>query len=309
MLTLDRELLERFEAGLDPQDLGASAVPAALLGYGEISAIFQIGQDRDTAYKRMPLFSGRPAAEAYEAMYHEYCGLLAEAGLNLPATGTVVVEVPGRPVTLYIAQRLLPQDRFAHRLIQARPPEEVRRLAGLILAEVGKVWRFCAARAPRLEIAIDGQLSNWVLAGEGGPEQGLLFVDTSTPFIRKNGVHQLDPDLILKAAPGLLRGLLKRLFAAEVLDRYYDPHKNMTDLAANLHKEQRPDLVPLFLEVINRDLPPGIEPLTAKNVEDYYRQDKLIWTLFLGTRRMDRWVRTKVLGRRYEFILPGRIKR
>ncbi len=68
----DKELLHRFEQGLDPQRIEKSAIPAQLIGYGEISSIFKIGDNNDTAYKRMPLFSDRSSAEKYERQYHEY---------------------------------------------------------------------------------------------------------------------------------------------------------------------------------------------------------------------------------------------
>ena len=55
-MNIDVDLLQRFEAGIDPQHLERSDVPATLIGYGEISAIFRLG-DAPVAYKRMPLFS------------------------------------------------------------------------------------------------------------------------------------------------------------------------------------------------------------------------------------------------------------
>ena len=50
-MELDRDLLERFEAGLNPQQVEQSSVPAAIIGYGEISAIFRIAGDTTVAYK------------------------------------------------------------------------------------------------------------------------------------------------------------------------------------------------------------------------------------------------------------------
>lgn len=106
-----------------------------------------------------------------------------------------------------------------------------------------------------------------------------------------------------------LRWLIKKLFADEVLDRYYDPRKNMIDLTANLYKEQKQELIPMFVEVINRKLPTDVPPLTLKGIKSYYREDKFIWWLFLGSRRIDCWMTTKLFRQRYEFILPGKIKR
>ena len=81
------------------------------------------------------------------------------------------------------------------------------------------------------------------------------------------------------------------------------------DLAANLYKEQQPALIPLTVKIINTIVSDNMKALTEAEVAQYYRQDKLIWTLFLAFRRLDRWVTTKLFRRRYEFILPGKIVR
>ena len=299
-------LLETFEAGLNPQDLTRSAVPATLLGYGEISAIFQIGDDTSIAYKRMPLFSDRASAERYAESYREYCGLLTEAGLTLPKSDTYIVELPDRRTTMYIAQAQLPQERFGHKLILDSSLREIQSLTERIVGNINKVWRYNSDAGSSRELAVDGQLSNWVLSKEDGE---LYYVDTSTPLYRKNGVEQLDPELLLQSAPGFLRWIIRLLFLDDVMNRYYDPKKVFTDLAANLYKEQRPDLVESTVEIINRNLPADVGPLTVKEIEAYYREDKMIWTLFLAFRRIDRLLTTKLLRKRYEFILPGNIKR
>jgi hypothetical protein len=52
-----------------------------------------------------------------------------------------------------------------------------------------------------------------------------------------------------------------------------------------------------------------IQPIDQKEVESYYREDALIWTLYLSFRRIDRFLRTKILRREYPYILPGKIQR
>ena len=302
--SVDIELLARFEAGIDPRDIESSSIPASLLGYGEISAVFKI-QGLPLAFKRLPVFSDRAQAEDYAEKYLEYCGLLREAGLDLPESEPVIVQAPGRPPTLYIAQQLQPSERFGHRLLETLTQEEAGRLFNEIAANIAKVWEFNDSR-PEFELAVDGQLSNWVRPVAGG---GLKFVDTSTPLFRKSGVEQLDPGLLLKAAPWFLRWLFNLFFVDDVINRYYDPRQVLIDLAANLFKEQRPDLIPLALEAAKKVLPPELEGITKEDIEKYYRQDKFIWTLFLSVRRLDRWLSAKVFRRRYEFILPGPINR
>jgi hypothetical protein len=98
------------------------------------------------------------------------------------------------------------------------------------------------------------------------------------------------------------------------VNRYYDFRRVAIDLVANFQKEQRGDLIPGVLEVVNGFLGNeaaalDIQPIDQKEVESYYREDALIWTLYLSFRRIDRFLKTKILRRDYPYILPGKIKR
>jgi hypothetical protein len=52
-----------------------------------------------------------------------------------------------------------------------------------------------------------------------------------------------------------------------------------------------------------------VEPIGESEVRSYYREDALIWRLYLGMRRVDRTLRTRILGKEYPYILPGKITR
>lgn len=303
-MKMDHNLMHRFEASLDPQNLAGSPIPAKILGYGEISTIFQIGDDNSVAYKRMPLFKEPAAAARYEQKYHEYCQLLKEAGLHLPEDDTLISNASGRVIALYIAQQQFPAERFVHRLLHQLDREAFKKLVERVLLEIEKVWNFNKNRMPEMELSLDGQLSNWAEL-----ESKLFFVDTSTPLYRKHGVEQMDPEPLLKSAPGFLRWILRLFFLDDVMNRYYQRRLVFLDLAANLFKEGRPELIPAAIEITNQHLTAAEAPLTTEEVTKYYRQDKLIWTLFLAFRRVDRWLRTRIFRQRYEFILPGTIKR
>jgi hypothetical protein len=307
MINIDSDLLKKFEAGLDPQNLKDSSVPALILGFGEISTVFQIGGCADIAYKRMPLFKGIASAESYSEQFLEYCNLLAESGLKLPESGTEIIALPGRPVVLYIAQEILPPERFAHKLIHVLNPDETGKMMERILSRIELVWNFNRDKKPLLELALDGQLSNWVVPENR--QEGLYFVDTSTPLYRKNGFEQLDPELLLQSAPGFLRWMLRLFFLDDVMNRYYDKRQVCIDLAANLFKEQKPEMVPFAVEIMNRMFFGKEKPLSTGEIEKYYRTDRMIWALFLAFRRIDLFIKTKILMKRYEFILPGKIKR
>jgi hypothetical protein len=306
---IDHQALRKFEERLQPWRLGGDAgdgheAGARVIGYGEISTVFSIGDDTSKAFKRMPLFSAVEQARAYAERYRRYTDLLREAGLDLPEDETAVIDVPGRPVVLYIAQRRLAPDRFCHALIHHLDAAACRTLFEAVADRIARVWSFNEKHRPAVELAIDGQISNWVLLEDGR----LYFVDTSTPIFRENGVEQLNPELFLASAPGFLRWLLRLAFLDEVMIRYYDAHRVFLDLVANLFKEGRKELVSVALPIVNGHLPSNAH-ITAEEVRKYYSGDKLIWSVFLSFRKLDRWVKTRISGARYEFVLPGKIKR
>ena len=301
---IDQNLLQQFERQLDPVHPERSVIPAKVLGYGEISSIFKIEGLGDIAFKRLPIFENRQAAADYLENYKEYCALLSEAGIRLPEDEGIIVQAPKRPTALYIAQKLLPPDSFIHKQLHTLPDDQIHTLLQKVITEIRKIWRINKEHAPALQLSIDGQLSNWALT-----DGRLLYIDTGTPMYRKNGQEQLDPEPLLKSAPGFLRWILRLFFLDDVMNRYYDERLVYVDLAANLYKEQRPDLIPATIDIINRHLSDNLPPISKEEADKYYKEDKMIWTLFLSFRRFDRWISTRLMRRRYEFILPGKIKR
>jgi len=132
--------------------------------------------------------------------------------------------------------------------------------------------------------------------------------------VRLDGVEQLDPELFLRSAPSFLVWLLRMLFLEDVVTRYYDFHLVAVDLIANFYKEQLPDLIPELIEEANDFFAMEasqleVAPITLKEVRSYYREDALIWSLYLNMRKADRLLQTRVLRKRYPYILPGKIKR
>jgi hypothetical protein len=321
-LDIDLELLKDFERDLDPRHPERSRIPARVLGYGEISTVFEIGDEsqRGLAYKRMPIFQDQAELVKYVKSYDEYNRLLTgEVGLRMPEYGHASFPMrDGRPI-IFLAQRKLDPDSIGNRVIHLLPAEEVPRLVRQVLRELAKVWRFNRSQ-DRYEMGIDGQISNWSVAGFDGarPRLGdgieLLYFDTSTPLYRADGVDQLDPELFLRSAPSFLVWLLRWLFLEGVVTRYFDFHLVAIDLIGNFHKEQLPELIPGLIEEAN-DFFAGeaadleVAPITEKEVRSYYREDALIWTLYLNMRRVDRFLHTRILRKEYPYILPGRIKR
>ena len=115
-IRIDKLILQEFEEGLDPVHPEKSVIPARILGYGEISSVFEIDGMPGMAFKRMPMFNTREEAEKYIAIYEEYCDSLHAAGIPQPPSETIILE-QGSVIVLYIVQPILPVHRFGHRLL------------------------------------------------------------------------------------------------------------------------------------------------------------------------------------------------
>jgi hypothetical protein len=306
-IKLDKVLLTRFEEGLNTIRPELSAIPAQVLGYGEVSCIFAIEQMPGLAFKRMPLFKNAVTACQYEENYFKYCNYLEQAGLNLPPSATAVIETPGRPTALYIAQKLLPKEHFCNVMLAGLERPFAKKLVQKVAFALCRVWEFNALNTPALELGVDGQLSNWAMPN-GDIDSEPIFLDTSTPLFRINRFETMNPELLLQAVPFFLRPAVRLFFLDEVMTRYYDPRRVFVDIAANLNKENLPFLVDDALMVLNDSLPLR-KPITAKEVDSYYRFDKLIWRSFLALRKTERLLTTRLKRGHYPFILPGKISR
>ena len=86
------------------------------------------------------------------------------------------------------------------------------------------------------------------------------------------------------------------------------------DVIGNCIKEGREDLVPAMADVANAFFARGpagldIAPIAVADVFRYYREDAIIFVVFLALRKLDRFIKSGVLRQSYDFILPARIDR
>ena len=320
---VDLQLLTDFEKGLDPRFPEKSKIPARVLGYGEISTVFELGTgpERELAYKRLPMFRTDEEAQTYQALYQAYVAALRDRmGLRVVPTDTVRLpgKVRGR-VVVYIVQDRLPTGSIGHQAIHHFSSDDVGRLVLAVLREMDKVFRFNHEHQGEMEAGLDGQISNWAIAGLDperpalGEEIELIYFDTSSPLLRVKGQEQLDPELFLRSAPSFLVWLLRLLFLKDVMTRYYDFRQVAVDLVANFYKEKRPELIPSLVDTVNRffaanERLSGLTPLTTAEVRSYYREDAWIWRLYLAFKKVDRSLH-RLLGKDYPYILPDKVNR
>jgi hypothetical protein len=322
-LNINVELLREFERGLDPRFPEKSRIPARVLGYGEISTVLEIGtgSERDLVYKRMPMFKSEQEAEDYEALYKEYVEVLQNRiGLRVvPSDVKRFMDQDESKVVVYIVQEKLLSEAIGHKAIHLISSDDVEKLVVAVIKEMKKVFDFNKAHRGELEVGIDGQSSNWAIVGFDPDMRGLdeeirlVYLDTSTPFVRKSGEEQLNPELFLRSAPSFLVWILRLFFLEDVMTRYYDFRQVVVDLVANLYKEQRPDLVPGLVDTVNEFFSAEIrggdfKPISVKEIRAYYREDAWIWRFYLAFRRIDRSLHG-LLGKEYVYVLPGKTKR
>jgi len=320
-MILDKTFFQNFEKGLNPPNPQKSQIPARVLGYGEMSTVLQIDSDHSSglAFKRMPMFKSVTEVERYEQILADSLQTFQKIGLNTPETDWIWTEDQNNNlVTIYIAQQKLPLNSIGNVLIKSLSDEDIRVLVESVLEQMHNVFEYNRIHAGEIEIGFDGQISNWAVADYDSSVPldaehiELLYFDVSSPLMRRGGVEQLDSELFLRSAPSFLRWLIRWLFVDDVVNRYYDERKVVIDLLANFYKEQRPDLIPAMIdlanEFFNTRLGDKWQPIALKEVRSYYKEDAMIWRIYLAARKIDRFIH-KLLRKNYPYILPEKITR
>ena len=320
-MKIDIEVLKKLEKSIDTSDPEKGEVPIKILGYGEISLVFELlNNPEQIAYKRIPIFDNETQVERHIWAYNEYNRLLKEdVGLNLPEYDVAWFKDEEDKIQFYCVQEKFPAESVGNRVIHQLSDQEINTLILLVMREMKKVWDY-AKNHNTIDLGLDGQISNFAIIGfdPNNPkvdlDTKLMYFDTSTPMFRVNGNEAMEAVLFLKSAPSFLRWLLKALFLEETVGRYYDWRKVTIDLVANFFKEQKPELVPELINLVNKFFEEEagdfeIEPLTLEEVKKYYKSDSSMWVIFQSVRRFDRFLKTKVFKKKYDFYLPGKIER
>lgn len=290
-----KETLRRLEAQLDP----AEPRGVTVLAYGEISAALVVPGLEHKVAKRMSGFVDQAMAVAYCRLVEDYIAVLRAEGVTVVDTDIVLVDRPTRPPVVYLVQPLV-ADLGHHMLGTASTPE----LAEAIHLVLDRVWTLHRRTDPT-EVAIDAQLSNWSFTNRADP----MLLDVGTPFMRRNGRHLFDVEIVLSAMPPGIRSYYRRGVAAAYMDDYFAPRLVAVDLLGNFIKEHATQRLPDGVAAVNDWLAEHeIEPIHRPEVEEYYSKDAAALELFLRVRRLDRAVR-HVFRRDYDFILPGRVTR
>jgi hypothetical protein len=322
-MKIDIDHLKELERNIDTIHPENGKVPIKILGFGEISLVFEIlGDDSNLAYKRIPIFDTEKQVKRHIWAYNEYNRILNEdIGLTIPDYDTAWFRRDNGRIAFYCVQEKINPTSVGHKVIhQFSNVNDLENLILLALREMKKVWKFNKTNQKGLQVGLDGQISNFallkhnVLKPRVDQNAGLLYLDTSTPMFRIHGKEAMEAELFLKSTPFFLSWLIKAVFLEDVVGRYYDWRRVTIDLIANFFKEQKPELIPRLIKLVNNFFEIeasefNIKYIMLKEVLDYYKEDKMIWVIFQNARRIDRYLKTKLLRKEYDFYLPEKIKR
>jgi type III secretory pathway component EscV len=254
----------------------------------------------------LPSFESLSDVERYKNCFFEYQRLLQNAGISLPEQELKILKKNDNKYILYVKQEKVEGEKIGNKLIHILNLEEILIFLKKVLENLLKVYRYNKEQ-DNIKIGIDGQISNWA-----EKEEKILYLDTTSPLYRKNNIEQLDTEIFLKHTPSFLRIFIKKFFLKEVLDRYYDLRKIVIDLIANFFKEGKKEIIPASIKFANKFLSENMENFKQINfdeIKNYYKLDAFIWRSYQFSRRVDRFIITKILGKEYELLLPEKIRR
>jgi len=307
--------LQRFEERLDPAQPAAGDAPVEIVGYGEVSTAFALAALPETICKRMAGFGDARDVARYIEVVRRYIDWLTQLGVAVAETQLVPVRTRGGGHVVYLVQPRLPADGLGHHLLRQADDAMLCACLDAVLAIIATLMRRNRAATDGRTITVDAQLSNWYFDVRGGAVTAPMLFDVGTPYMRLHGIDEVGVDIFLAPIPPLIRWYYRRQRAVErYLDDYFDTRHILLDLLGNFYKEGRPDRISLALAHVNQWLATagadlGAAAIDAAAVERYYAKDAAALELFLKARRVDRFIRTRLLRQRYNFILPGPIRR
>lgn len=306
-----KDVLQRFENQLDSSAPESGVIPVKVTAYGEVSVVLSLEALPGLVCKRMSGFSTKEQATKYMSLVRRYCNALEDIGVSVVPTDLVEVDGPNGGYVVYLLQPELPREELGNEILRNGDDDELFFVVSGFLERAERIFSFNHENPDNLKIAADSQISNWHAAGGE-----LRLLDVGTPCYRIGDEDLFDSAIIGKAMPPPIRfifdraGLMKSYF-----DSYYDPREIIVDHVANYIKEGRPDRMRSVLDFIHGwirekgDYLKLSEEISIREIKAFYRKDVILLEAFLQCRRLDRFIRTRILGKPYDYILPGKIAR
>lgn len=260
-----------------------------LIGAGEMTCVLEW---RGHACKRLPPFHDRQRIDSYRGLLEDYLGRLRGCGVPVIETELQVVS-RGDVHMVYLAQPLIPAELCLPAWLRQAPHDDRITMVRAVLDHVQR----CTGNG----VGIDANLSNWSVRDERP-----LYFDVSTPMLRDEaGRHRLDTEIFVATLPAMVRGLVRRYFVTELLDRYFDARTVYENLLGDLPNTRLDEMTMPLLAEANARLD---RPLTLKQIEAYRREDWLTWRAIRQLLKLEQFWRRAILRAPNPHLLPSQFK-
>ncbi|WP_375502993.1 DUF6206 family protein [uncultured Jatrophihabitans sp.] len=306
MLTApETEDVQRLEHALDVANPEASGFQ--VLDSGEVSAVLRHDSVPDAVLKRIGGFPTHNDASRYARSVTDYVAGLRDREVPCLRTDCVVVQSHGGEWATYVVQPAVAVERLGKSWLSTAEGAEAADIVQQIADFNHRAHQQQGLTPNTMSYAIDSQVSNWVIDAS----TVVALLDVTTPLSCRAGRKTAECEPILRGFPRPLRGLVRRSGRVErVFDVHFDNRSNLVDIAANLIKEGRPDLVAHVVHAANRWLVDHdqLAAIHPDEVSAYYRRNARALELSSKIRRFDVAVH-RLTRRPYHAVLPAQVER
>ena len=144
-ISINADLLEKYELKFQPQNISNSLFPTQILGFGEISTVFSIEHPEfdGLIFKRMPMFETMSQSLAHEKLCHQYIDILEnKIGIKTPDFACASISRNDNTVVFYSIQKKLPSESIGSKVLHSLSDNECIILFEKVLTTIKKIWDF-----------------------------------------------------------------------------------------------------------------------------------------------------------------------
>lgn len=290
MEILSQDDLLELDRAVERMLLTGNCDGVSMLGAGEIACVLSW---REKACKRLPPFDDAARMEAYRAVLERYLELLHAAGVPFLETHLQSCARDDARVSAYVVQpQLDAASLLPARLLQAEPDEAME----LFRAVLKHIRSFVTTRS-----GLDAQLSNWAV-----DDGQVMLLDVTTPLLRDEaGRELLDTELFVAVLPSAIRGVVRRFYVKNLLDRFFHARGVILDLLGNAPNSGLAHLREPFLAEANLWLD---VPITMREVRSYHRWEKATWAALRRCLTLEQFWHRRVTRSPHPVLLPSEFR-
>ena len=303
-------ILTAFDKQVDLYSPEGGPYGCNIIDYGEVTVVIGFDAIPGKVFKRMSGFISERETLEYIEEEKRYLALLQERGTTPIHTDCYAIK--GKTPLVYLVQERVKKERLGNSILRDAPMDTLAGCLEAVLDRIASCVRYNRTVTDGIQAAADTQLSNWYFPEDAGPP---LLIDVGSPITRINGKVYAFTQLFYRSFPWPLSSLVKALGAVEsYFNEYFDLRLAILDILGNFYKEQAAGRIAPCIEIVNRWLSrqpesDTVRPISMIEVKKYYGKDAALLELMFQVRRYARFVRNKIFRGRYDYILPGHIKR